>query len=135
RAVTWGEKTSDEMFYLPIAYVDYQEGDEDVIFEEDDVTSTEEIELVYPKTKLYPIYPNPTSDQITVGFSLAKGSSVSLQISDINGRLLKTINEKVFYPIGQHQLQVNTNRLANGNYILTLIGEDFKISEQFSKIK
>ncbi|MEM8528311.1 MAG: T9SS type A sorting domain-containing protein [Bacteroidota bacterium] len=132
--MTWGEKTSDEMFYLPITYVDYQEGDEEVVFEEDQTTSTEEIELIYPKTKLYPIYPNPTSDQITVGFSLAKGSSVSLQISDLNGRLLKIINEKVFYPIGQHQLQVNTNQLTNGNYVLTLIGEDFKISEQFQVV-
>ena len=29
-SVNWGEKTKDEMFFLPFAYVDYREGDENV---------------------------------------------------------------------------------------------------------
>ncbi|MEM1328006.1 MAG: T9SS type A sorting domain-containing protein [Bacteroidota bacterium] len=132
RWMSWGEKTTDEMFFLPIAYVPYRKGDEDVIFQEDQTTSTDNtITLKYPKTKLYPIFPNPTADQITLGFSLAKGSAVNLDIYDVQGKLVKSINQKVVYPIGKHQMQIAVTDLPKGVYFLSLIGEDFKLSEKF----
>ncbi|MEM9884448.1 MAG: T9SS type A sorting domain-containing protein [Bacteroidota bacterium] len=131
KLVAWGENTTDEMFFLPISFVRYQAGDEDIIFEENPITSTEELNLVYPKTKLYPIFPNPSSQLINIGFSLAKGSSVNVQIHDLQGRLVQSINEKVFYPIGKHQLNIETGNLINGQYVLTLQGDHFKLSEQF----
>ncbi|MEM0992387.1 MAG: T9SS type A sorting domain-containing protein [Bacteroidota bacterium] len=131
KVVSWGERTTDEMFFLPISFVRYQAGDEDIIFEDDDITSTEAVNVVYPKTKLYPIYPNPSQQSITVGFSLAKASAVHLTIHDMQGRLMRNINEKVFYPIGKHQVNIDTEGLPSGTYVLTLQGEHFKLSEPF----
>ncbi len=31
--VSWGEKTTDEMYFLPFSYVDYRAGDEDILLE------------------------------------------------------------------------------------------------------
>ena len=38
--VAWGENTTDEMYYLPLFYVPYEDGDEDVVFE--DVNTAED---------------------------------------------------------------------------------------------
>ena len=44
--MSWGENTTDEMFYLPILSVPYNRGDENIVFE-DVSTSTEELETEY----------------------------------------------------------------------------------------
>jgi hypothetical protein len=133
RWMSWGEKTTDEMFFLPIAYVPYQAGDENVVFQDDQTTSTDNtVVLKYPENKLYPIFPNPASDQITVGFTLAKGSAVNLDIYDVQGKLVENVNQKVVYPIGRHQLHIPISDLPKGVYFLSLIGEDFKLTESFS---
>jgi hypothetical protein len=45
RFVTWGEGTRDEMYYLPLLYVPYKSGDENVVFE-DNTSSVYDIESV-----------------------------------------------------------------------------------------
>jgi len=58
--VTWGEGTEDEMYYLPILYTTYQEGDENIEFESVS-TNTSEIQQE-TLAQLLPISPNPVVD-------------------------------------------------------------------------
>ena len=70
RFVTWGEGTTDEMYYLPIGFVDYQDGDENIVFTDNTVSATD---LVDDFSQIYPIRPNPVDDFTVVGFRLEKG--------------------------------------------------------------
>lgn len=136
RPVTWGERTTDEMLFLPIDYVFYEEGDEDIVFQEDKATSTEPVfEQRLLRNTFQNIFPNPATDNVTIDFSLVKGSPVQIEIRDLQGKVVQNINEKVIYPIGEHSIQFPLQRLTNGVYVVVLIGEDFKLSRQFNVVK
>lgn len=71
------------------------------------------------------IFPNPTKSQITIRFSLAAESRVSLLIYDITGKLIKSINNNNIFKPGNHELQwdlkdKNQKRVANGVYFLQM---------------
>ncbi|MEL6988149.1 MAG: hypothetical protein AAGK97_09990, partial [Bacteroidota bacterium] len=86
RTMEWGENTTDEMYFLPLDFVLYQEGDEDVVFN-DGTTSTEDLGLRYPENKIYPLYPNPTNGIIKIGFSLGRANKVSIRVLNLEGQL------------------------------------------------
>lgn len=131
--VSWGEKTTDEMYYLPISFVPYQEGDEDIIFEEDQTTSTNnEVTLNFPKNKLYPVFPNPVQDQMTIGFSLAHTTKVSVEILDLSGRVVRRIINDEFHLVGNHQLEADLSDLASGVYLVNLKNKYFSLTEKFA---
>ena len=130
--VSWGEKTTDEMYYLPFAYVPYMEGDEDVVFEDDVISSTaSEVFLVHAEDKLYPVFPNPSSHQIIAGFSLQTGAKIDLEIRDMQGKIVKTIAKQAFYLPGQHKIEINLPELSNGIYVLSLKSKRFAKTEKF----
>jgi hypothetical protein len=117
--VSWGENTSDEMYYLPITYLSYQPGDEDIVFEGNNVSI--DVNPIYiSNDKLYPVYPNPSNNVIKVGFTLAKGEDVNLIIYDLNGRIIKKIIDNRFCLPGMHSLDVDISDLSNGIYALVL---------------
>jgi hypothetical protein len=130
--VSWGEKTTDEMYYLPFAYVPYMEGDEDVVFEDDVISSTDaEVTLVHAEDKLYPVFPNPSSHQVIAGFSLQTGAKIDLEIRDMQGKIVKTIAQQAFYLPGQHKIEINLPDLSNGIYVLSLKSKRFAKTEKF----
>lgn len=131
----WGENTTDEMFYLAVAYVNYQDGDENVVLE-DVTTSTEDgPELVYPETKLYPIYPNPTDGNIRIGYQLASSGYTTLNLMDSQGKLIRKLIDNQFIALGNHSIDVNMNEFPQGIYYVNLNGKDFNITEGVSLIK
>jgi hypothetical protein len=119
QTITWGERTSDEMFYLPLLYLDYQPGDEDIIFE-DPTTAIEDNPFYIVQDKLYPVAPNPSLDKIKIGFTLGKGNQVSLRIYDLNGRLVMTPLDRQFCLPGMHSYEADISNLAFGMYVLTM---------------
>ena len=73
------------------------------------------------------IYPNPTSDQITI--QLEQAFVKEFQISDMNGRILKSqLIEK------QLTIATDISTLPNGDYYLTLLGDEEAKIVKFSKI-
>jgi hypothetical protein len=65
-------------------------------------------------------FPNPFSSSITFGYKLDVDGKVSIQITDITGRTVGMLNEG-YTTAGDYTQQWNTNELATGNYIATLI--------------
>jgi uncharacterized delta-60 repeat protein len=67
------------------------------------------------------VYPNPIVDVFTLQFVLNQKEALSVQLHDMQGRLIQsTIQNQPFDP-GEHTLSLNCpNHLAAGNYILTL---------------
>ena len=65
------------------------------------------------------MYPNPVRDDAKICFELNDNASVSYQVYDISGRMVK--NERVGnYGQGKHEVNVSVDGLAKGAYVLRL---------------
>ena len=126
--VSWGDFTTDEMFYLPFFHVPYQSGDESLNFE--DLATSSDPTFTKPSTRLYPIYPNPEGDEVTVGFQLVKAEKISIKIVNAEGRLVQKLVDNQSYFPGQHKITAVINDLASGYYFVQLEGKDFSLSEK-----
>lgn len=130
--VSWGERTTDEMYYLPLLYTDYQSGDEDISFGSV-TTSTEEISAE-SIGQLLPISPNPVLDYMFVEFDLRRGLAVSIRIVDQDGKLVRVIREGEFYSKGKHAINIQTNTLHSGAYYIQLVGNKLFDIKSFIKM-
>ena len=117
--MTFGDYTTDEMYVLFLQYVNYLPGDEDISIS--NVPSN--MDFVYSADKLLPAWPNPasSSSQITVGFHVASsGTSVTLELFDINGRIISTWLDSQLYPSGYHLISPALEGLPAGSYMYRL---------------
>jgi hypothetical protein len=80
------------------------------------------------------IAPNPVSGSAKVSFNLKKTRNVSLAIYDISGRLVKTIADKKFDE-GIHEINLNTNNMNPGIYLLRMESEGILQTRKFIVIK
>lgn len=119
KTISWGENTSDEMYYLPFSWVTYQSGDENIVFE-NQTTAVKEAEFQSIINELYPIAPNPAIDKVKVGFTLSEAANATLQVYDVNGKLLNTIFANQFHFPGLHTADLDVSKQAVGVYIVTL---------------
>jgi hypothetical protein len=129
--VTWGEGTEDEMYYLPFLYLPYEDGDETYVFGEDGtITGTEEATLPLAENRMHAVYPNPTTGASTAFFSLAEKSMLSIEIRDLQGKLVRKVRQNELHLRGQYQVPLPTDGLAAGVYVLQLYSNTFTLSEK-----
>jgi len=136
RQVTWGENTTDEMYYLSFWFTPYVPGDENVVFPDDTLRLGAPIivgahEYHMPTSKLYPVYPNPAGDFINVGFALAESMQLSLDIVDIQGQIVQTIEDNTGYMVGNYLKNVPIAQLSNGMYAVRIRGRGFSQTQKF----
>jgi len=130
--VRWGEGTTDEMYYLPILSVPYRDGDEDIVFE-DITSSTQELEPTN-ESSISPIYPNPVSNgMIFIDFKMNLGTSVTISITDVTGRLVRTLRQNEYFSFGNHKVMANISNLNNGIYFVQINGSDVNLATKFVK--
>lgn len=128
--VFWGDRTKDEMFYMPFLYVPYREGDENIRFE-DGVISVEENEII--GNRLYSLTPNPVSGRVNINFHLKRGGPIDLSIMDANGRLVRQLRKGEFFDTGINSVEFLSDYLSSGLYILNIKGGDFEMTTKFVK--
>ncbi len=116
--VTWGEGTSDEMFYLPLAFLPYQAGDENIVFEEEQTVGNFELQAASLSDKLYPAFPSPSQNNCTARFTIQKTGALSLRLLSLDGVTLKTIVNKKTHLPGYHTIAVDLSELSPGTYLL-----------------
>jgi Secretion system C-terminal sorting domain len=78
------------------------------------------------------LYPNPSSNEVTIGYSLSSLQNVDFGIYDIRGRLIRKI-EKGKKQAGKYVLKVDISNLANGIYILQMRTGDDAIFKKLLK--
>jgi len=68
------------------------------------------------------VYPNPANEKLTVSLNLQKQINASIDINDISGRLINSLNLDL--PSGQQEITIDCTDIANGNYLLKLTTEN-----------
>jgi PKD repeat protein len=68
------------------------------------------------------VYPNPASASTTVEFFLQQSASVSINITDLAGRVVKTTAVDSFGS-GTNKVTIETSELTNGIYFVQLVSE------------
>jgi hypothetical protein len=127
--ITWGEGTGDEMFFLPLTFLLYQPGDENIVFEEDE-TPLSAFSAYKVKDKLYPVFPSPSADVTTVGFTLETPGQVSLRIFNMSGQLVETIVEQRMHLPGYHTHKIDLSAMASGTYFIEFTKDGIRQSEK-----
>lgn len=77
------------------------------------------------------LYPNPTMGYTELEFTAENASKANLQILDMNGKLIKTIQTEV--QKGANKIKVNLLGLASGNYTIKINVSNLIISKPFIK--
>lgn len=127
KTVIWGENTTDEMFYLPILYAEYKEGDEDIVF--DGTTNTDDPIIDYNRN--LSVFPNPASNgMVNIQFFLEQSKELQIQVYKIDGTLVRTLRDKAFYNSGVNYVQLNANSLDQGTYIVNIKGKDLLMNQK-----
>ena len=133
QAMEWGERTTDEMYFLPLDYVIYQDGDEDVVFTEGGTVSTDDPRTIDRiENKMFSMYPNPTDGEINASFSLAKVSRVNIDVMNLEGKIIQRIKQEGLYPKGMNNIRFDVGELTDGVYLLSIRAKDFSMAEKFS---
>lgn len=65
-------------------------------------------------------YPNPFESTTTIEYSLSKASNVNLDIYNLQGQLVKSLNNGV-QSSGNHKLTFDLDKMSNGVYIPVLV--------------
>lgn len=80
------------------------------------------------------IFPNPANQTVTVNFTTAKPENIEMIITDLNGKIVKTIFRENYQP-GNHSVNIDVQNYETGNYFLTMrIGEALE-TRKFAVIK
>jgi hypothetical protein len=119
QTVTWGEGTADEMFYLPLLWVSYQAGDENLDLG-GGVTGMDEGVFHFSQTRLYPVIPNPARGLVKVGYTLAETGSAGVMVYDQYGQLITALQPDRLTMRGEHILNWDTGSLTPGLYSVCL---------------
>ncbi|MBK6824644.1 MAG: T9SS type A sorting domain-containing protein [Saprospiraceae bacterium] len=119
KSITWGEGTSDEMYYLPISFVLAQPGDENVSLSNDDLAGKGILNKDI-SNQLLPVYPNPTQSDLNIPFVLNADQQVQFDLVDLIGMTVSKLADKRNYFQGQHSLKIKTPPVENGVYFVLL---------------
>jgi len=65
------------------------------------------------------IYPNPAANEATILMVIPNGSATTIFVTDVNGKLVTTVNKKYFKP-GEQKITLNTSMLGNGTYFVRI---------------
>jgi len=72
-------------------------------------------------------YPNPASKQVNIEFLLEKSSSITIEITNVNGNLVQVLEKNQFFAKGKHQIGLNIGSIAPGFYLMKIQTEQGNI--------
>lgn len=71
------------------------------------------------------VYPNPANDRITVSIAATKSHDVTLEVVDINGKLIT--KQKVNYNKDRTEHKIDLSHYPAGNYFVKIISKDAEL--------
>lgn len=95
------------------------------------ITNTQQIEE--ENKNILSVYPVPTSDEVTIEFRLKENTDISLDVFDLNGRLIKTVLTGT-QAKGNHNVNFSLSELSTGVYFCRLQAENEVFTQKIVKI-
>lgn len=132
--VRWGESTVDEMFLVGFDFVPYEDGDEDIVIGDGPISSVEEI-ISPTNSELYTPSPNPSSGRFSVSFQLEKSETLSIELTQMDGRTVQQISTNKKWSPGLHTLEVEPESISPGIYLVRLKGAGYVLSKRFILVR
>jgi hypothetical protein len=83
-------------------------------------TTATDVDPVPDVFALHRAYPNPFNPSTLIGYDLPRDNHVSLEIFDLNGRLVKTLING-YFRAGKHQVAWNADQISSGIYLVRLV--------------
>ena len=103
-----------------------------------DTTNCEELTIInksFPvRYKLYNAYPNPFNPSTTMEFEIGSGRFISLNIYDLNGRLIEEFFIKHLLQ-GSHKITWEPKNITSGIYFIELLAENFRSTQKLILLK
>lgn len=79
------------------------------------------------------VFPNPFNDLATINFNINQSDTITLEVFNANGQIIKTFFQSTILPSGSYNIDLLGDTLANGLYFVHLqIGSD-NITKQVFK--
>jgi hypothetical protein len=116
--VTQGEATTDEMLLVYFAYMNYQNGDENILLDSTLLASA--IRDMPQEIGRLEVFPNPVSERLQYQFDLLSATPLRVVLCDVQGRDLQVLMEKEQLPAGHYEESALLLALAPGQYLLRL---------------
>ena len=123
----WGELTTDEMFFCPIYYVPYEEGDEDIYLGIDNQTA-----MLENIAHTIEVFPNPANDEILITYNFDNFKNLKGSLYDSKGRLVDVILEENFQS-ATNSIKLDVSRLSNGTYFINIQSDNETVTQSFIK--
>lgn len=92
---------------------------------------SEQVVSTYEPIEFNKMYPNPTTDRLTLDYILDLDGLVEIEVYDMLGR--RVIQNALQQEEGQQKVQIMTSELLNGTYILRITAENQQIVRKFIK--
>ncbi len=132
--VSWGEKTTDEMLFMPINYVFYKQGDENIELDEQ-TTGIDDPDVRFVNHYLAPVTPNPARDEAVINFVLEHADHITLRVLDMQGHVISNIATDEWNQEGAHLRSLDVNGWTPGNYFVQMSGTNFMQSQKMIIVK
>jgi hypothetical protein len=78
------------------------------------------------------IFPNPTSGETTINYSLANASTVNVEVVDIAGKVVYSLDNGTEVA-GAHNVAFNAASFSNGVYYVTISTDEATVTKKFIK--
>ena len=78
------------------------------------------------------VYPNPTSGETTINYSLANASAVNVEVVDITGKVVYSLDNGTEVA-GAHNVAFNATSFSNGVYYVTISTDEATVTKKFIK--
>lgn len=90
-------------------------------------TNTEKLSSV----QVISLFPNPTNNEVQLDFNLLKKEELTIEISNIFGQIIK--QERLWFPIGKNQLNLDFSNYTSGIYLINIKSSNGGFSKRVVK--
>ena len=88
--------------------------------------------LTVPSSSIKNIYPNPSSNKITININSLKLELLSIEITDLLGKTILTTT--ITANIGENEVELNITNLSQGTYILSISDPQLNQTKQLFNV-
>ncbi|GIV42387.1 MAG: hypothetical protein KatS3mg034_1697 [Vicingaceae bacterium] len=91
-------------------------------------------DLGYTNGLRFQTYPNPAVDNVNVTYDLTENANITIEIRDLNGRLIKNINKGSQMP-GRYVENINVSDLSAGQYLISVNKNNKRLFKKINIVK